>query len=423
MSKLTKEELEEIWRRSLDVNYTTPIEEEDDGRGFDIISGMSAIWKKVSDVINNLTQAFYIVPHSNQTDDPASGAVQATGQITITRTIPNHGTLELLSGDRLEVYQLGTKGEEIVVGEIELVNDETLPEASTTPVVADVIAVRPGTQMNTGPRQSVRFRVRAVASTPDVSISGNTLTDSGVSDRFTEDMVGAFVRFVNGLNATTFPRRVLTATLGTITVDGPALVTDTSNVEVVDLNDLGVNATVSTDLTGGKHPWLDLLGAERLQGRSLTDTDATYRERIQLVPDVVSPNAVYRAVSRILTPLSIAFEIFEPRTPDDFRGWFWDQDPFDDPASGLPQTRNLFLADGMQYRGFVVMVERSNLGEFGFPWDTNPATSGFPDNAWDWFFFDGYPITFWNALTSLIDEINRTKAFGVPYVIAVVDSL
>lgn len=418
--KLTKEDLQEEWRRLFDSSYTEPIETEDEGRGFDIIAGFSAIFANVSLSTETTTQAMYIDSHSIQTNDPASGAVQATGTIAIDREPPKQGDINLKAGDTLDMTHLGTKGETVVIAQIELVNDTTIPEGASAPVNADVRAVRPGYQSNGGPLRSVAFSRRTTAEIENVTSSGNTLTSVKINEGYAD----AFVRFTSGVNATTYPRRITSATDGSMVVDGPALATGANTIEIVDVNTIGLSATLVGEMSGGKHPWLDLLGLERLIPRNPNELDSSYRYRIQQLPDVVTPNALFRAVSRILKPLTIGFVILETRVQDDFQGFFYDLDPYDDPAASFPDgTYRLTLGDGFDERGFIVLIERQNTGEFGAPYDSDPATSGFTDNAFDQTFFDGFPATFEQNVQDIIKEVERTRTHGMPWVWSVVDTI
>jgi hypothetical protein len=418
--KLTKEQLQEEWRRFFDSTYTQPIEDEDEGKGFDIIAGFSAIFAEVSEASENDTEGMYIDFHSTRTAPPASGEVRATGQIDIDRTPPKLGDVNLVAGDRLDMTHLGTRGETVLVAQIELLNDTTIPEGNTSPVTADVRAVRPGEQANGGPRRSLLFEERNTYAFSGVAVSGNTLT---LSD-FNEGHENAFVRFTAGSNGSTYPRRITSATSGSIVVDGPALTTGTDAIEIGDANSIGLTAVLNGELSGGHHGELDLLGSERLLPRNPNEVDSSYRYRIQQLPDVVSPNAVFRAVSRILKPLGIGFLIGENRVYDDFIGFFADVDPSDDPAASFPDgTFRLPLGGGLQRRGFFILVERQQTGDFGAPADTNPATSSHPSNAADVMFSDGYAVGFSDALQDMIAAVERARMHGMPWVWSVVDTL
>lgn len=85
----------------------------------------------------------------------------------------------------------------------------------------------------------------------------------------------------------------------------------------------GWGLTVTNELApeGGVHGWLDELGSERAIYRAPGEPDGTYRKRVSTVADVVSPNAIRRALSRALGTLPWCFR--EVGTPD-LRGFFYD---------------------------------------------------------------------------------------------------
>lgn len=62
----------------------------------------------------------------------------------------------------------------------------------------------------------------------------------------------------------------------------------------------GLTATNAVSPVGGHHAWLDELGQERNLSRSPGETDDHYRDRVKTIADVVTPNAIRRALSRAL---------------------------------------------------------------------------------------------------------------------------
>jgi len=90
--------------------------------------------------------------------------------------------------------------------------------------------------------------------------------------------------------------------------------------------DLGFSVTNELSPTGGRLAMLDELGAERNIGRAPGETDDAYRQRIATLPDTVSPNAIRRAVNRVLSPLGAAVCLREVGL-ELFRGMFFDGDP------------------------------------------------------------------------------------------------
>ncbi len=422
MVERTKEELLQTWRDNFDEGYTIPIEEEDEGRGADLIYAMAAMGARSSQAGDVSTQAMFIREHSIQTNPTASGAIQATATVLLSRVVPTQGDLTLRSGDIIEIYQKGTKGEEIIVFEAKLIDDSTLAIGSSG-VSADVRAVRPGYQANGGILRSARFKGRSTSNIT-ATTSGTTLTDSGLGDRFTEDMdQDGFVKFISGANGGIDPRRILTSALGSITVEGAALTSGTDVIQVVGLNELGTSIEIDGEFSGGTHAILDLLGSDILLGRNPSETDESYRKRIGALPDIDSPNAVIRAASRILRPLDIPFVFGEVKNQSDVRGFYADVDPCDVTTDSVTTNGRVTLGNAFEFNGFFLIVERRGTGEFGMPSDTVPATSGYPDNAADVGFSDGYPIGFASDMMALINEIEKTKMGGVPWALILVNNI
>jgi hypothetical protein len=85
--------------------------------------------------------------------------------------------------------------------------------------------------------------------------------------------------------------------------------------------DWGLEARNELSPANGKAAFLDELGFERAIGRSPGETDESYRERVREIADVVTPNAIRRALNRVLpgTPWS-----FREVGQTVFPGFFYD---------------------------------------------------------------------------------------------------
>jgi hypothetical protein len=92
-------------------------------------------------------------------------------------------------------------------------------------------------------------------------------------------------------------------------------------------DDWGVIVTNVESPSGGVHGWLDELGDERGVARASGEPDDSYRKRVAQVADVVSPNAIKRALSRTMGALPWCFrEVGTPALP----GFFFDaEDAYD----------------------------------------------------------------------------------------------
>lgn len=431
---LTTEELLDIWRSSFDTSYTLPLEGDGDGLGLDVIASIAAIFERAAAATEVSTQALYILPHSIQSREPAGGAARATGQVTITRGAPAYGAIELETEDPLLVEILDPSGEYQSEITLDLDQDQTFADGDTTPTSVDVRAIRAGFQGNvpdTAQRRVV-FKRRLVLELENATTVGgaNTVEDTGSFDQFDGGMLGQFVRFTAGPNILTYPRRIIDVSVGssttTVTVDGATLLAGagTNTVEVIDVNTLPMSVELDGELSGGSHNWLDVLGRERDIGRNALEGDTSFRERIKQLPDVVAPNSIQRACSRVLNPLSIPFLFLESRNEDHFDGVFFDESPLDDPNASIFRRGELILGDGFERSGFFIVIERRGTGDFGGPVDLNYPSGVHPSNAFDGpIAFDGYPIGFWETLRALIAEIEKTRAAGVPWLLVVVDSI
>lgn len=100
------------------------------------------------------------------------------------------------------------------------------------------------------------------------------------------------------------------------------------------VQDFGLDVTHDASPVGGRSGMLDALGKERGLPRNANEGDEPYRKRISEIADVVSPNAILRALNRVLEGLPFCFRevgssllpgFFYDRT-DDPNGDFYDDD-------------------------------------------------------------------------------------------------
>lgn len=82
--------------------------------------------------------------------------------------------------------------------------------------------------------------------------------------------------------------------------------------------------------TGGVSAFLDELGAERNIGRAPGEVDDVYRKRVQAIADVVSPNAIKRALSKTMGAIPYCYRETETAL---LPGFFFDGD--NSPTGGL----------------------------------------------------------------------------------------
>lgn len=187
--------------------------------------------------------------------------------------------------------------------------------------------------------------------------------------------------------------------------------------------DLGVSVTNPESPSGGRVAVLDALGDEREIPRSPGEPDDIYRERVATPADVVSPNAIRRAMNRALVPLGID-GCFREVGSELMRGFFFDGDPtstdpdiafaFDFDLTVRPQDRYKFLLDYTEFRAFFLIgVPNLGVGEFGFAFDDHPH--GFFDAAPFDDFLDGSPVGNADIYRRLYNNIATVIAGGVGF--------
>lgn len=109
--------------------------------------------------------------------------------------------------------------------------------------------------------------------------------------------------------------------------------------------DWGVTSTNVASPSGGTSGMLDALGKERAIYRRTGEADGPYRQRVAAIADVVSPNAILRAINRVAVPAGFAttYQFLEAGTT--YRGFYFDQDFYDYDAvypTGAPSTAKFF---------------------------------------------------------------------------------
>lgn len=420
---ISRDELLALWRTLFPSGYTAPIEEEGNGQGFDAFVQQAEQLARVAAAENVTTQAYYLLPHSTQTAPESAGERRATGTLFVVRAAPATGSITLVQGTEFVADVRSPDGTVSDGIRLRSTADVTIPAGALGASTVPVEAVRPGYQGNLLPETVTRFQARGRATVPSPTVEGgNVLRDSGVADRLTEAMIGQYVRLVGGINGGTIPRRILSVTQGSPTsyavLDGPPLVApDTlTQAEVEEFADLGLTVSQPSALSGGRHGWLDAIAADRNTGRQPGESDAALRLRLAFLDDVVSPAAILRIASRILTPLGIRFRLAETRDcSSGLRGFVYDFDPYDaftlfDPGSPV------YVGDGTETTFFILFVSFGNDGEFGFAYD-----APYPENAYDAVdalnAYDGFPVGYYAALAPLYDAINRARAAGIGWLL------
>jgi hypothetical protein len=420
----TREDLLQVWRGGLPPDYRTGIEFRDDGRGFDIVVGQAAIFERVAEADAVTTQVCYLRPHSTQVRPQALGQLQAVGSVSIARAAPADAPITLVVGTRLVVQVHDESGALIDASTYETTSEGTFAAGDLGPLTLPIRALRYGYQGNVPLGRPIAFVERGRYSVPGTVTAANTVADTvGVADRIVPDLVGRYVRFTGLPNAPTTPRMITAVsiamnqatTANTITVDGPALTLGAQTFEIDELADLGLTVELATALTTGRHGWLDAWGEERLCYRQSLEDDASYLARILAVDDVVSPGALVRAATRILTPIGIPFAFREAGEAFTFSGYLWYPDLYLTGSIGsVPITVN--FASKVRY--FAIIVPLSSTGNEGTYLDTfqGATDTNYLDGE---AYLDSFPFEWNRNMQALFNEMIATKEGGVAFQILI----
>lgn len=416
----------ELWRRVLASDYVLGIEEGGNGQGLDVPAVLAAMWERYEEAINVTQQAYYLKAHSTQTGEPASGAQFAAGSVEMRRAGNAEGVVTIPAGTVVEAHLLGSRGQDILQATFAVLVDVTLPAGDPGPVTLAIEATRAGRESNVAAGKIDRFAELGRAEISCTPIAVNELRDTGAPDVFSEAMVGRYVRLVGLPSGVTFPRRITSVIAGATnraTVDPPLDPGDVGaaiTAEVEEWADLGLTVVNPQPTTGGRHAMLDQIGADRAAGRAAGESDASYRDRLAVLEDIISPAAIERIATRVLAPLGVAFQLLETRR--EITGGIWDVDPwdvggvFEIPPGVLPGADSQVFAGGHVWlsgaeltRFFMLHVAPGNHGEFGGAWDVDP---------WDEHAWDGFPVVYNAAIGALHHQIAKAKLGGVRFVIA-----
>lgn len=407
LEQITAERFLEVFRTINPAGYARALEELGDGQGFDTVAATAALLERLSAAFVRGVGAYYLLPHSTQTAEPAGGAARATTTATI-RRVPGSVpfALELAAGYPIATRYRGPRGD--VVGPAFRLAAPVTLGADVLEVEASIEASRVGFAGNVRASQFVGFAELGRLTVPNVSIVGNTLTTTAAYDRITRAQAGRLIVFPPATpNELAGPRQIVSVTElagggSVVEVSGAPLTTATQDVGVAELEDLGIVLEVDADATGGRAGVLDVLGAERNTPRRFGESDDDYRQRVSRLADTVSPAAILRIAARILSPLGIGYRLRETRDVDTWPGFVLDVDALDwgGPFEGW--------VDGCEAAtAFVLEVGLSGAGENGAAYDEGD------EDAWDWLALDGWAVTYGAALGALWSELNAARAAGV----------
>ncbi len=413
---ITKDEFIALWRGLFPRSYTRPIEE--DPQGFDIVSAYAAIFARVAESTNSTAQRLYIRPHSSQTGEPATGGVRASGTLRAS----NGGALPvvIVTGQVVRDVYRDSYGTTRMGDSYAVTADTAIPVSGT--VDLPVRALRVGEHGNVKAESITAFELfgRLELDAPTIGAGAlRTVTITTEEDLFSADLIGRYLTFTGGALAGLTRRitGVISETSAIVDADLPA--GSATSATLLEFEDLGITLAQPDALTDGRDPWLDGLGAERSVLRQSGEDDATYARRILTIDDTITPNAILRAVQRVLSPLGIGFTLCEARDPGptglggaaaDVTAS--DVDTMDAPGFP-PDVLAYSMACGAR-RFFVIKVDQSGAGEFGNAAGDLPQPPNVPQpGASDFAIPDGFPSDYFAAIAALYEQVDRTRADGV----------
>jgi hypothetical protein len=206
----------------------------------------------------------------------------------------------------------------------------------------------------------------------------------------------------------------------------------TASWQVLDwVTDWGITLTNLAQPANGRSPMLDQLGDERKVARAPGESDDAYRLRVAAVADVVTPNAIKRAINKVLVPLGLT-GCFREIGQDTFPGLFFDgasTDPSDS-AGALdydftvnPADRFKVMVDHLEMRAFMLIgvPDIPATSDFGFFFDgtTGDAVQGSP-GAFDLYgtgfgALDGFASVTTTVYKAVYQAVDSVRAGGVGF--------
>lgn len=192
--------------------------------------------------------------------------------------------------------------------------------------------------------------------------------------------------------------------------------------------DFGLSVENTAHPSGGRIAMLDELGIERKVQRSPSESDAAYALRVHEVADTIAPNAMKRAMNKILLPINKRGYLREIGNKDtDFLGFFFDgsSDDAKDSACAFdfdfdvqPIDRFKLVMNYTEMRAFFMIgvPVLPATGDFGFFFDgdSGDAVPGNP-GALDLAAFDGYAPLMSDTYRRLWQSIDAIRGGAVGF--------
>lgn len=209
------------------------------------------------------------------------------------------------------------------------------------------------------------------------------------------------------------------------------LLTDPGPVQwaIRDWSDLGVEIAKIIVERPGRNDDLFMLGDQRGMYLQKGETEEQFRRRISKMPDAIAPNALTRAINRILAPLRLRGRVIDKG--DEFTGIWGDVDFLDyyGPGDQYPEDPWKLLLSLNEANGwFYALLPQIAEGDFGIFMDEGP-TLYLPDKGLylgpccDEGFTDGYSYTASVIYGSIYEELRHRKMGGVGFVMLLDPSL
>ena len=217
---------------------------------------------------------------------------------------------------------------------------------------------------------------------------------------------------------------------------------DTVTWSVVDWLDMGFEILSLEAATGGRDNVLKILGDERGLQQQPGESDDAFSKRAAKLPDMVSPNAINRAINRILGEYGYwgrARDLGGPTTGKrpSYRGVFFDVatiaapsyvSVFDmyEPGDLFPvEATMLQLSEEESRWHFFVEVPRLGLGDWGPFFDESPSVSAgdgfYISDAFEHAAYDGYPITAYQIYARIHNTVDSLRMGGIAFTLIYAD--
>lgn len=243
-------------------------------------------------------------------------------------------------------------------------------------------------------------------------------------------LVGWSQNTVDGVTA--FWVRVVVATVTLVTTTPLAaklqcifpakLTAGTCHWKVLDWRALGYEIQRIEVMTGGRDAVLDMIAEERgATGRQSFEDDETLRDRIAELADVVSPNAIKRAVARALEPYGM--EGLAIDAANGFDGLFIDVDALDyySPGDLFPENPwKVYTTKSEAFGWFWIILPCLSDGEFGTSYDEGPTLYLQPKEiylgpAYEYGIYDGFPANANAVYASIYETVDKIRAAGIGF--------